>query len=252
MSGHVYPENLSLKQWADEDRPREKLLLKGKAALSDAELVAILLRTGTRDETVVDVAKKLLNRVGNDLNRLGKLSVEDIMHFGIKGLGETKIITLVAALELGRRRQASVPRELSKITCSRDAYDLLSPLMSDEIRDAFDLLSPLMSDEIREQFYLLLLNNANKVIAEQVLSEGGITGTVVDARLLFKQALLQNATSIVLAHNHPSGNLKPSQADIDLTRKIKDAGKLLEIKLLDHLIIADHNYYSFADEGMLV
>jgi DNA repair protein RadC len=231
MSDPAFPENLSLRHWAEEDRPREKLLLKGKQSLSDAELVAILLRTGTRDETVVDVAKRLLNRVGNDLNRLGKLSVEDIMHFDIKGLGETKIITLVAALELG------IPREHSKITCSRDAYDLLSPLMS---------------DQIREQFYLLLLNNANKVIAEQVLSEGGITGTVVDARLLFKQALLQNATSIVLAHNHPSGNLKPSQADIDLTRKIKDAGKLLEIKLLDHLIIADSNYYSFADEGMLV
>ena len=236
MSDRTFPENLTLKQWADEDRPREKLLLKGKAAVSDAELIAILLRTGTREENVVDVAKRLLHHVGNDLNKLGKLSVKDIMHFGIKGLGETKIITLVAALELGRRRQAAAPRELSKITCSRDA---------------FDLLSPLMSDQIREQFYLLLLNNANKVISEQVLSEGGITGTVVDARLLFKQALLHNATSIVLAHNHPSGNLKPSQADIDLTRKIKDAGKLLEIKLLDHLIVCDGGYYSFADEGML-
>lgn len=236
MSETIYPENLSIKQWADEDRPREKLMLKGKQSLSDAELLAILLRTGTRDETVVDVAKKLLNRVDNDLNKLGKLSVQDILHFAVKGLGETKTITLVAALELGRRRQAAAPRQLSKITCSRDAYDLLSPLMS---------------DEIREQFYLLLLNNANKVISEQVLSEGGITGTVVDARLLFKQALLSNATSIVLAHNHPSGNLKPSQADIDLTRKIKDAGKLLEIKLMDHLIVADGGYYSFADEGML-
>ena len=236
MSEPTYPENLTLKQWADEDRPREKLLLKGKQTLTDAELLAILLRTGTREETVVDVAKKLLNRVGNDLNMLGKLSVPDIHHLGIKGLGDTKIITLVAAMELGRRQQRATPRQLSRVTESKDAYELLAPLMS---------------DQIREQFYLLLLNNANKVIAEQVLSEGGITGTVVDARLLFKQALLSNATSIVLAHNHPSGNLKPSQADIDLTRKIKDAGKLLEIKLLDHLIVADGGYYSFADEGML-
>ncbi len=228
--------NLSLKEWADEDKPREKLLLKGKQALTDAELLAILLRSGSRNESVVELSKKLLLKVGNDLNELGKLSVKDILSFGFKGIGETKAVTLVASLELGRRRQSAEIKERTKISSSKDT---------------FELMSPCLSDLIHEEFWIILLNRANKVMSKEQLSTGGITGTVVDARRVFNLAIQSNAVSIILCHNHPSGNTSPSVQDISLTKKLKEAGTLLEIAVLDHLIIADKRYYSFADEGML-
>lgn len=230
----IYSENLLLKEWADEDKPREKLLLKGNQALTDAELLAILLRSGSRNESVVELSKKLLQKVGYNLNNLGKLSVKDILNFGFKGIGETKAITLVAALELGRRRQSSEVKERAKITSSKDI---------------FELMSPHLSDLPHEEFWLVLLNRANKVISTVQLSAGGITGTVADVRLIFNTAIKSNAVAIILCHNHPSGNTTPSGEDISLTKKLREAGVILEIAVLDHLIIADRKYYSFADEG---
>lgn len=230
----IYSENLSLKEWADEDKPREKLLLKGNQALTDAELLAILLRSGSRNESVVELSKKLLQKVGYNLNDLGKLSVKDILNFGFKGIGETKAVTLVAALELGRRRQSSEVKERTKVTSSKDI---------------FELMSPQLSDLPHEEFWMVLLNRANKVISTIQLSTGGITGTVADVRLIFNIAIKSNAISIILCHNHPSGNITPSGEDISLTKKLREAGVILEIAVLDHLIIADRKYYSFADEG---
>lgn len=225
----------SLKHWAEEDKPREKLLLKGKHTLSDTELIAILLRTGSKGLNVMDLAKLLLSIAGNDLNELGKWSVKELLrHKSLKGLGQTKAITLVAALELGRRRQVAEAKQKKKITSSRDAYDILHPLMA---------------DLNEEEFRMLLLNQANKVIGNEIISLGGRAGTVADVRVIFRQALLSNAVGIIVAHNHPSGNLKPSQADVDLTRKLKQAGDIMDVKVLDHLIITDTGYYSFSDEG---
>ncbi len=233
----TYTPNLSFSQWKEEDKPREKLLLKGRHTLSDAELIAILLRTGTKDLNVLELSRRLLSNAGNDLNALGKMNVKDLLaQKDLKGLGETKAITLVAALELGRRRQSAEARELNKISVSKDAYDLLRPLMA---------------DLNEEEFRIILLNKANKVMAIELISTGGRTGTVVDSRVVFKAALLANATGIIVAHNHPSGNLSPSTEDINLTKKIKEAGNFLEIKLLDHLIITDNGYYSFADNGVM-
>lgn len=227
----------TLKHWAEEDKPREKLLLKGKHTLSDAELIAILLRTGAKGLNVMDLSKRLLLLAGNDLNELGKWNVKDMLrHKTLKGMGQTKAITLVAALELGRRRQGAEAKQKKKITSSRDAYDILHPLMAD------------LSEE---QFRMLLLNQANKVLGSEIISNGGRTGTVADVRVIFRQAILSNAVSIIVAHNHPSGNLKPSQADIELTRKLKQAGEMMDIKVLDHLIITDSGYYSFGDEGLM-
>jgi DNA repair protein RadC len=233
-----YPEPSGIKSWAVEDRPREKLLLKGKQALSESELIAILLRTGTKEFTAVDVAKKLMNKVGNDLNALAKLSVKDILGIKeLKGIGETKAITIVAALELGRRRQSSVAREIPKISSSRDA---------------FEVLYPFLADKPHEEFWIMLLNRGNKVIGmPEKVSSGGLTGTVADVRMIFEQAIKSKATSIMLCHNHPSGNLSPSQMDIDLTKKLVKAGETLDIKVLDHLIIGENQYYSFADEGLM-
>jgi len=228
--------NLSLKEWADEDKPREKLLLKGKQTLTDAELLAILLRSGSRNESVVELSKKLLQKVGNDLNELGKLTVKDILSFRFKGMGETKAITLVASLELGRRRQSAAIKERTRIASSRDI---------------FELMSPHLSDLLHEEFWIILLNRANKVLSKEQLSTGGITGTVADARRIFNIAIKSNAVSIILCHNHPSGNTSPSHDDISLTKKLREAGVLLDIAVLDHLIVADRKYYSFADEGML-
>jgi len=228
------PEFLNIKSWAAEDRPREKLLLKGKAALSDAELIAILLGTGTTTTSAVDLAKKVLQGAGNNLNELARLSLKDMMK--IKGIGEAKAITIAAALELGRRRKESDADEKPKITSSRDVFDHLKA----------DLL-----DLPHEEFWILLLNRANRVTKKHQISSGGVAGTVADPKIIFKLAVESLASGIILAHNHPSGNLTPSQADIDLTRKLKDAGKLLDIQVLDHIIIAGKNYYSFADESML-
>lgn len=229
-------ENLRnpITSWKEEDKPREKLLLKGKAALINAELLAILIGSGTPKVTAVELCTEIMNFVNNDLSQLGKLSVKDLMKF--KGIGEAKAITIVASMELGRRRQAENLPNISKIKSSKDIYHIL-------LADLSDLIS--------EEFWVIYLNNSNKVIGKEKLSAGGITGTVVDVRLLFKSAIDRLATSIILAHNHPSGTLRPSQADIKLTNKVKEAGKILDVQLLDHLIVADTGYYSFADEGSL-
>jgi DNA repair protein RadC len=238
MPAQPYPEPTSagIKSWAEEDRPREKLLLKGKHTLSESELIAILVRTGTKEKTAVDVAKDLMRKVNNDLDTLGKLSVKDILGFGLPGIGETKAITIVAALELGRRRQTSEVKEREKIITSRDA---------------FDMLYPLVADKFHEEFWIVLLNRGNKVIEKILVSSGGLTGTIADVRMIFNHAIKSQATSLVLCHNHPSGNVSPSQTDIDLTKKLVKAGETLDVKVVDHLIIGENKYYSFADEGML-
>lgn len=227
-------EFLDIKSWAAEDRPREKLMLKGKAALSDAELIAILLGTGTASMSAVDLAKSILQVVGHDLNELARLTVKDLTK--IKGIGEAKAISIVSALELGRRRKELTTEERPKITSSKDVYDILKA----------ELL-----DIPHEAFWIVLLNRANRVIKKHQISHGGVAGTVADPKIIFKIALEELASGVILAHNHPSGNLNASQADIDLTRKLKESGKLLEIQILDHLIIAGKKYMSFADEGLM-
>ncbi|MFT4031185.1 MAG: DNA repair protein RadC [Siphonobacter sp.] len=227
-----YTPLTTIKTWAEEDRPREKLLLKGKAALTDAELLGILINSGIQHYTAVDLAKMILASVSNDLNQLAKLSVKELSKF--KGIGEARAITIVSALELGRRRKESEPGIRHTITSSQAAYEVLRPHLM---------------DLPHEEFWLLLLNRANQVIRPIQVSSGGVSGTVADPKIIFKFALEHLASSIILAHNHPSGNLQPSQADKELTCKLKEAGKLLDIPVLDHLIIADHWYLSFVDEG---
>lgn len=227
-------KNRAITSWAEADRPREKLLSKGKHNLSDAELLGILLGSGSREQTAVGLAQDILRSTGNDLNELGKRSIADFMKF--KGIGEAKAITIAAALELGRRRQLTDIRERPKITCSRDSYNVIAPILM---------------DLPHEEFWILLLNRANKVIDRKQVSLGGTTGTVVDAKVVFKKAIEGQAIYLVLAHNHPSGNLFPSPQDLSLTKKLVEAGKLLSIRILDHLIIGDKGYYSFADEGQM-
>lgn len=225
---------LNIKSWSPEDRPREKLLLKGTSALSDAELVAILIGSGTPKLSAVELSKKILLQSNNSLNELARLSVKELMK--IKGIGEAKAITIVAALELGRRRKEQDPGEKPKITSSKDAFDQLKG-------DMMDLPN--------EEFWVLLLNRANRVTKKKRVSEGGVSGTVADPKIIYKMALEELASGIIVAHNHPSGNLQASQSDLDLTKKLKEAGKFLEIQLLDHIIIANQKYLSFADEGMM-
>lgn len=225
---------LNILSWAEEDRPREKLILKGKAALSDAELIGILIGSGTRAMSAVDLSKIILNNVSNNLNELAKLSVNDLQQF--KGIGEAKAIAIVSALELGRRRKESQFIQKPKITCSKDAYEIIKPELMD------------LSYEV---FWILLLNRANQVIKKCQISAGGISGTVADPKIIFKTALEHLCSAIILVHNHPSGNLKPSAADISLTKKMKESGNLLEIPVLDHIIFTDNGYLSFADEGLL-
>ena len=226
---------LSIKSWAEEDQPREKLLLKGKAALSDAELITILLRTGVTGSSALDIAKKIINHVNGDLNALGKLSVSELKKLA-KGLGDTKAITIVAALELGRRRQSSEVREKPQITSSQDSYNYIYSEMA---------------DLGHEEFYVMYLNRANRVVAHRHISSGGVSGTIADIKIILKHGIEILATSMIAVHNHPSGNVKPSQADIELTKKLKEAAKLIDIILLDHLILGEKKYYSFADEGMI-
>jgi len=233
MSRSIFRET-GIMSWAEEDRPREKLLLKGRTALSDAELIAILIGSGTRKKSAVDLSKEILNSVTNNLNELAKLSVADLQKF--EGIGEAKAISIVSALELGRRRKNSGPLKKEKITCSNDAYRIMQPYLL---------------DQVVEQFWIILLNRANMVIRPELISEGGVSGTVADPKVIFKRALDKLASSIILVHNHPSGNLTPSQADLQLTRKLKEAGKSLDLPVLDHIIFTDHAYYSFADEGIL-
>ncbi|MBO9699399.1 MAG: DNA repair protein RadC [Sporocytophaga sp.] len=225
---------LKILSWAEEDRPREKLILKGKESLSDAELMAILLGSGTVSLSAVDVAKLILNGCNNNLNDLAKLSIKDLQKF--KGIGEAKAITIISALELGRRRKEAGQNKREKITCASDA---------------FDIMKPHLLDLQHEEFWIILLNRSNDVIKKVFISSGGVAGTVADPKMIYKHALEHLASAIILVHNHPSGNLKPSEADISLTRKLKQAGSFLEIPVLDHLIFTDHGYYSFADEDKL-
>ncbi|HIB37015.1 DNA repair protein RadC [Mesonia sp.] len=224
----------SIKYWAEGDRPREKLLQKGKMSLSDAELIAILIGSGSREESAVQLSKRILASSENKLNELGKLSVQQLTKF--KGIGEAKAITIVAAMELGRRRRGEEAVQRKQIT-SADAV--------------FEVMQPIIGDLGHEEFWILYLNNSNKILQKLQLSKGGMTGTLVDVRLAFKNALEVGATSVILAHNHPSGTLKPSEADKQLTRKLKLAGESLDIKVLDHLIVTQKSYFSFANEGIL-
>lgn len=227
-------KGLGILSWAEEDRPREKLLLKGRAALSDAELIAILIGSGSSELSAVDLSKKILLYVNYDLHTLAKLSVKDLTQF--KGIGEAKAISIVSALELGRRRKTAEVSKRKKIQSSQDAYEVISPELLDQ---------PI------EQFWIILLNRSNYVIKKRSISQGGVSGTVADPKVIFKHAVDDLASGIILVHNHPSGNLKPSHTDKQLTRKMVEAGKLLEVPILDHIIFADNGYYSFADEGEL-
>ena len=227
-------EKLTIKSWALDDRPREKLVVKGKNALSDAELIAILIGSGNRNESAVALSKRILNSVKGNINALAKLSVEKLMTF--KGIGEAKAISIITGLELGKRRQLEIALEKPKITSSKDG---------------FNIMQPIIGDLEHEEFWVLFLNNSNKVLAKNQISKGGLTATIVDVRLLFKQALELTSVAMIVCHNHPSGKLEPSNADKQLTQKIKQAGTTLDIKLLDHLIITEKAYFSFADEGLL-
>jgi DNA repair protein RadC len=229
----TYP-SIRIFELAEEDRPREKLLLKGKAALSDAELIAILIGTGTAACSAVDLARMLLASVGNNLAAVARMSVSDLCKF--KGIGEAKAISIISALELGRRRKEQEPPKFLKITGSRQIYELMRP----------DL-----HDESVEQVYLLLLNRTNGLIKKERVSQGGISASVVDPKVVFRFALEQGAHSLILIHNHPSGNLQPSESDKRLTQRLQKIGKELEILLLDHLIYTDQGYFSFADEGIM-
>ena len=225
--------NLSIKSWAEADRPREKLVLKGRSALSDAELLAILIASGNKNETAVELSKRILNSVDNDLNRFGKLSLSELMQY--KGIGEAKSITIIAALELGRRRKAEPTQDR---------------LSLDSSKKVFVYLHEHFIDLSHEEFWVLTLNRANKVISKHFVSKGGLSNTIVDVRLIMKNAVDDLASGIILAHNHPSGNLTPSESDKQITEKIKAAAQLFDITLLDHLIITDDNYFSFADNGL--
>jgi len=231
-----YQKNtLTIKSWAEEDRPREKMLKRGKQNLSDVELLAIMIGSGSRKETAVGLSQRILKSVENNLNELGKASLAELMQF--KGVGKAKAITIAAALELGRRRQLSEFIDRPQILSSKDGYQCIAPILM---------------DLNHEEFWIILLNRANKVIGKEQISAGGVSGTVVDAKIVFRKALEAGpASSIILCHNHPSGNTQPSQADIDLTKKLKEAGATLDILVLDHLIIAEKGYFSFADEGRL-
>jgi DNA repair protein RadC len=230
----MQPQNYSIKQWAKDDRPREKLRSKGPAALSDSELIAILLHHGTREKSAVDLAKDILRLGKDNLSELGKLSVQELCR--IKGIGEAKAVTIAAALELGRRRQAASSLEKPVVTSSGDVARYLQSLLR---------------DHRHEVFAVLFLNRANKINHFEVISEGGITGTVADPRIILKKALEEDAVSLILCHNHPSGSLRPSRADEELTLKIKEAAKFFDIKVLDYLIVSEEGYFSFADEGIL-
>lgn len=232
MTNPYQPQTIT--QWAEEDRPREKMLLKGLSALSDAELLAIMIGSGTVGESAVALAQRILSSVDNNLHDLGKRSVQELQRF--KGIGEAKAITIAAALELGRRRQLSDLRQRPRIGSSRDAYQAIASRIS---------------DLHHEEFWLLLLNRANEVFARERLSIGGTSGTVVDLKMVLKTALDARAAAFIAIHNHPSGNLEPSRADVELTEKLKQSGRILDLPMLDHLIVSERGYYSFADEGMM-
>jgi len=226
--------NLSIREWALEDRPREKLIAKGINSLSSAELIAIVIGSGTRSDTAVELSKKLLNLVGNNLHELGKLDLTNLRK--IPGIGPAKATAILACFELGKRRNFS---------------DRLPEIKISGSRDVFDLFHPLLGDLPHEEFWILLLNRANRVIDKIRISQGGISGTIIDTRIILKNAVDRLASTIILCHNHPSGNLKPSDADIRITGKMKESAQIMDINLIDHIIVADNSYFSFADEGMI-
>lgn len=225
---------LHIKDWALEDRPREKLVSRGLTSLSDAELIAILIGSGNSEETAVELSRRILENVKNNLNELGKLNVENLKKY--KGIGAAKAIAIIAAMELGRRRNHSAALDMDKITGSHDVAMFLRPLIG---------------DLPHEEFWVLFLNRQNKVLEKKCISQGGMTSTVIDVRIVLKMAIEKRATSLIFAHNHPSGNLDASDADRKITRQLKEAGAILDIPLLDHLIITQTGYFSFADEGLL-
>jgi DNA repair protein RadC len=227
-------KKLSIRNWAVEDRPREKMLVKGIQSISDSELIALLIGSGTKQNSAVELARHILDKAGNNLDKLGKFTVTDLKK--LKGIGQAKAIAIVAALELGRRRKMADALETIKIAGSNDVYNLICPLLS---------------DLPHEEFWVLILNRSNKVIDKQKISQGGITGTVTDIRMILKLAIDNLATSIILCHNHPSGNLQPSDADVSITRRLKESAALMDIALLDHIIIAGKSYYSFTDNNLI-
>jgi DNA repair protein RadC len=227
-------KKLNIKDWAVEDRPREKLLSKGARSLTDAELVAILIGSGNLDETAVELSKRILVSTNNDLNELGRKTIDYLQTFN--GIGQAKAVSIAAAMELGKRRKEAEVFDKNKITGSKDVADFFQPLLG---------------DLNHEEFWIMLLNRGNKIIDTFMVSQGGITGTVIDVRLILKKALEKMASSLVLCHNHPSGTMQASEADLTITKKIKDAAIIMDISVLDHLIIGQSNYLSLADEGML-
>ena len=231
MNGY---SSLPITAWSYDDKPREKLLHKGTRALSDAELIAILIGSGSKNESAVALARRILKANDNNLNTLAKLSVSELQKF--KGIGEAKAISIIAALEIGRRRRMEKALEVSKIGSSKQV---------------FECMQPLLGDLPNEEFWVLYLNNSNKILYKHQLSKGGLTGTLIDTRILFKKALEVAATALILVHNHPSGKLVPSESDRQITQKIIAAGKLMDIRFLDHVIITEKAYFSFADEGLI-
>jgi len=225
---------MKITDWAVEDRPREKLLNSGTSSLSDAELLGILISSGTRNKSAVELGRELLQLANNNLNNLGKLSISDLRK--LHGIGPARAVTIAAALELGRRRKLADAEDVVQIRCSKDVADIFQPLLS---------------DLQYEEFWVLFLNRSNKVIGRMKLSQGGVSGTVTDVRLVMKKAIEYLASGIIVCHNHPSGNLSPSESDSKITKKIREAGDMLDIQMLDHLIISDRDYYSFADNGMI-
>ena len=229
-----YENKISIKSWAEEDRPREKLSTQGRRALTDAELIAILIGSGSRTESAVELSKRILHHYDNDLNKLAKASINELS--GFRGIGEAKAISIIAALEIGRRRNDTESKPLESIASSKDAYQIMR-------RHLVDLN--------HEEFWIILLGRSGKVLAKELISKGGLSGTVADPKIIFHIALQHQASNIILIHNHPSGNLKPSHLDISLTKNIANAGKMLDINVFDHLILTDNGYYSFGDKGLL-
>lgn len=225
---------LTIKSWAEDDRPREKMLLKGKSVLSDAELLAIILGSGTRTKSAVDLAQEILTSVDNDLYRLGQLNLNELKKFS--GVGDAKAVGLAAALEIGRRRREVETKKLKKVSGSNDAYEYM--------RSYFEDLQ-------HEEFRIIGLKRSNEIIRSELISRGGMTGTIADGKVIFKALLDMKAVACILIHNHPSGNLKPSGADISLTKKLSEFGRMIDLQVLDHLIVTDHGYYSFADNNLL-
>lgn len=228
-----YDTKIGIKSWAEEDRPREKLSAQGRRALTDAELIAILIGSGSRNESAVELSKRILHHYDNDLNKLGKASINELSNF--KGIGEAKAISIIAALEIGRRRNDFETKTPDTIVSSKDAYNIMRRLLV---------------DLNHEEFWIILVGRSQKVLAKELISKGGLSATVVDPKVIFGMALQHQSTGIIMVHNHPSGSLKPSHEDIHLTKKLSEAGKLLDIKVMDHLIISDNGFYSFADEGV--